>query len=107
MIFEIKRGSRGPRLEATLSSSGVAQNLTGTTVKLYATRVRTGVILLNGSAVTIDTPLEGKVHFDWPDTSAWLLGMYRCEFEVTGGSPSPVRFPSNEYWYIHVLPEVK
>lgn len=102
-VFEVKRGAKG-KLTATLTTAeGAPQDLTGATVALFASRWRTGVQLLAGSAVTIEDGPAGEVSFVLPDTSAWPLGMHACEFEVSGLTPTPVRYPSGGYFWIHVI----
>lgn len=116
-FFEIVHGANGPTLDATLTKAdGSAQDLTGATVTLFAERRKSGLIWLNGVAVTIVTPTAGLVRYtflagDWttlegsPDLGD---GIYRAQWHVAGLSPTPVRFPTaHPGWFgIHVLPKV-
>lgn len=115
--FEIVHGANGPTLDATLTQAdGSPQVLTGATVTLFAERRKSGVIWLNGAAVTLEDALLGKVRYtfvagDWtaleasPDLGD---GIYKAQWHVAGLTPTPVRFPtSHPGWFgIHVLPKV-
>lgn len=103
---EIKQDQRGPELFATLTANGVAQNLTGATVKFSMESQRTGLIKVNAAAVTIVDAPTGQVKYSWAAGDTDTPGLYRAEFEVTGLAVTPVRFPSDEYLYVHVLPKV-
>lgn len=103
---EIKQDQRGPELFATLTANGIAQNLTGATVKFSMESTRTGTIKVNAGTVTIVDAATGQVKYSWQATDTDTPGLYRAEFEVTGLSVTPVRFPSDEFLYVLVLPKV-
>jgi hypothetical protein len=116
-FFEIVHGANGPTLDAVLTKAdGTPQNLTGATVTLYAERRKSGLVWLNGVAVTIVDAPTGAVRYtfvngDWtaleasPDLGD---GIYRAQWHVAGLSPTPVRFPTEHPgWFgIHVLQKV-
>src|SRR5262245_26343478 len=101
-VFSIVHGSLGPRLHAVLKTDGVPQNLTGATVTLFAERRSSGQIWINGAAVTIVDAPNGVVEYSWQNADWTNLeanttlgdGMYRAQWNVTGLSPTPVRFPT-------------
>lgn len=110
MTFEIKQGALGPSLDATLTTGdGSPQDLSGATVKFYMKRVQTGALKINGANATIVDAEAGQVRYTWTGTDTDTAGMYRAEFEITGLSPTPVRFPSGgqpPYIRVRVLPKV-
>lgn len=108
-VHELRRGSKGPSLKATLTTNGVVQNLTGATVVLSLMRLRTGGLTLSAGAVALEDAANGVVRHDWGDTTAYPEGLHRAEFKVTGLSPTPVLWPSgdqDEEIFVHIVPPV-
>lgn len=108
--FEVIQDALGPALEATLTKGdGTAQDLTGATVKLFMERRSTGTIKINGAAAAIVAPAtSGKVKYTFQGSDTDTPGVYRAQWEVSGLSPTPVRFPTEHpgWFTVVIMPKV-
>lgn len=57
-------GNRDPSITETITSDGVAINLTGKTVKAKAREVGSAILLVDETAVIVSAP-DGTVRYDW------------------------------------------
>lgn len=100
----IKQGDTGPPLIATLKGrDGVAQNLTGASVKLNVV----GVMTLDHATCTILDAVNGKVQYDWQSANTTAVGKSRGEFEVTLVDGTIVTFPNDSFFEINIVAQLK
>src|SRR6266566_2446897 len=57
--------TRSPSLLDTITSDGVAVDLTGTTVKLQMRAVGTSTLKIDAAASIVGSPTLGNVRYDW------------------------------------------
>lgn len=107
--FYIKLGDRLPSLGCTLlDDTGVAQDVTGATVKFAVRRKNTKPALLDASA-TVVTAASGIVRYDWAagDTATLLgVGDFEGEFQVTLANGKVGTFPGDGYIPIVVTRDI-
>jgi hypothetical protein len=80
-------GNRNPSLTETITSGGVAVDLTGATVVFKARPVGGNPVTLTGSTVVVSAP-AGTVRFDWAAGdigTAMTVGQYLVWWQVTVG----------------------
>lgn len=98
-VFYIKRGDRGPSFAATLrDAAGVAIDLTtAAAVKLLvATPTPLDV------AVTIVTPTEGTIRYDWAEGDTDTAGVFNAELEIDWGGGLKQTIPNRGYIKIYI-----
>lgn len=89
MTKEVKRNDNARRLKFALTSGGVAQNLTGASVKIKFA----GGIVVEGADVTIESPATaGIVSCSAAEISA-TVGTYDAEVEVTFADTTHATWP--------------
>lgn len=94
--FRIVKGQRSPSMADTIKISGVAQDLTGATVKLMMRALRDSTELVD-TAATIVSAVAGTVRYDWAtaDTNR-DAGTYMGWWRVTwsnGTTQDSLEFP--------------
>jgi hypothetical protein len=103
MTFVIKQGDTSPSIKAVLTDSdGVAINLTGCSVDFVMKDYNNGVVL--NEAMTIVTPLQGIVQYDWQIGDTDNTGTYYAEFKVTYTNLSVETFPNNSNVTVVIYP---
>src|SRR6266699_249848 len=74
--------TRSPSLLDTITSDGVAVDLTGTTVKLQMRAVGSSTLKVDAAA-TIVTPAAGTVKYDWAAADVNTSGFFTAWWRVT------------------------
>ncbi len=77
-------GNLDPSVTETITSDGVAVNLTGATVKFKMRAVGSTTLKIDANAVIV-TALEGKVRYDWQAADVDTAGFYLVWWTVTIG----------------------
>jgi hypothetical protein len=101
--YTIKQGDTLPLLQATLTDSNGAVNLSG------AASVRFRMVSADTGAVTVDAlaqiadPLNGIVSYAWTPSDTSTAGEYLAEFLVTFGNGTVEHFPNDSYLWIRVV----
>ena len=105
MAFSIKQNDTSPSLQATLTDAALDPiNLTGASVRLHMKSVD-GTLKID-EAMTVVTPLEGVIQYDWQAGDTDTVGTYYVEFEVTYADASVETFPNNGNKTISVVKEL-
>jgi len=105
MAFNIKQNDTSPSLQATLKdASPVAIDLTGASVQLHM-KALDGTLKVD-TPMTIVTPLEGVVQYDWQAGDTDTVGAYYVEFQVTYADASVETFPNNGSKIVSVVREL-
>lgn len=105
MAFSIKQNDTSPSLQATLKDASLtAINLVGATVRFHMKSVD-GTLKID-QPMTVVTPLEGIVQYDWQAGDTDTVGTYYVEFEVTYFDNSVETFPNNGNKVVSVVKEL-
>jgi hypothetical protein len=105
MAFSIKQNDTSPSLQATLKDAALDPiNLTGASVRLHMKSVD-GTLKID-EAITIVTPLQGIIQYDWQSGDTDTVGTYYVEFEVTYSDNSVETFPNNGSKVVSVVKEL-
>jgi hypothetical protein len=105
MAFSIKQNDTSPSLQATLKDAALDPiNLTGATVRLHMKSVD-GTIKID-QPMTVVTPLQGLIRYDWQAGDTDTVGTYYVEFEVTYADASIETFPNNGSKVVSVVREL-
>jgi hypothetical protein len=105
MAFSIKQNDTSPSLQATLKDAALDPiNLTGATVRLHMKSVD-GTIKID-QPMTVVTPLQGLIRYDWQAGDSDTVGTYYVEFEVTYADASIETFPNNGSKVVSVVREL-
>lgn len=105
MAFSIKQNDTSPSLQATLKDASLtAINLVGATVRFHMKSVD-GTLKID-QPMTVVTPLEGIVQYDWQAGDTDTVGTYYVEFEVTYSDNSVETFPNNGNKVVSVVKEL-
>ncbi|MBM4418811.1 MAG: hypothetical protein FJ033_10935 [Chloroflexi bacterium] len=75
-------GDRLPKIQTTLTSAGVAVDLTGMTVAFKMRAIGSSVLKVNAAA-TIDVAASGQVSYSWASADVDTAGLYLAWWEVT------------------------
>lgn len=103
MTFVIKQGDTSPSIKVALTDSdGTAINLTGCSVDFVMKDYNNGVVL--NEAMTIVTPLQGIVQYDWQEGDTDSSGTFYAEFKVTYTNLSVETFPNNSNTTVVIYP---
>lgn len=105
MAFNIKQNDTSPSLQATLKDAALDPiNLTGASVRLHMKSVD-GTLKID-QPMTIVTPLQGIIQYDWQAGDTDTVGTYYVEFEVTYSDNSVETFPNNSSKVVSVVKEL-
>lgn len=105
MAFSIKQNDTSPSLQAALKDAALTPiNLTGATVRLHMKSVD-GTLKID-QPMTVVTPLQGIIQYDWQTGDTDTVGTYYVEFEVTYSDASVETFPNNGNKTISVVREL-
>lgn len=105
MAFSIKQNDTSPSLQATLKDAALDPiNLTGASVRLHMKSVD-GTLKID-QPMTIVTPLQGIIQYDWQAGDTDTVGTYYVEFEVTYADASVETFPNNGSKVVSVVKEL-
>lgn len=105
MAFSIKQNDTSPSLQAALKDAALTPiNLTGATVRLHMKSVD-GTLKID-QLMTVVTPLQGIIQYDWQTGDTDTVGTYYVEFEVTYSDASVETFPNNGNKTISVVREL-
>ena len=105
MAFSIKQNDTSPSLQATLKDAALDPiNLTGATVRLHMKSVD-GSLKID-QPMTVVTPLQGLIQYDWQAGDTDTVGTYYVEFEVTYSDSSIETFPNNGSKVVSVVREL-
>lgn len=104
--FTIKQGDTAPIFRFTLTGvDGVAQDLTGATVRLSLRNAQRQLVV-NRAVCVVDTPLQGVGHFAWQAANTAAAGPLEGELEATLGDGSILTFPNDGYLTVLVTPQL-
>jgi hypothetical protein len=105
MAFKIKQNDTSPSLQATLKDAALDPiNLTGATVRLHMKSID-GTLKID-QPMTVVTPLQGLIQYDWQAGDTDTVGTYYVEFEVTYSDASIETFPNNGSKVVSVVREL-
>jgi hypothetical protein len=105
MAFSIKQNDTSPSLQATLKDAALTPiNLTGANVRLHMKSVD-GTLKID-QPMSVVTPLQGIIQYDWQAGDTDTVGTYYVEFEVTYSDASVETFPNNGNKTISVVREL-
>jgi hypothetical protein len=104
-VFYIKRNDTLPSLQATLTRSGSAVNLTGLSVKFHMRDAYTGTVVINSPATIVDA-VNGIVEYLWEPADTVAAGLYEGEFEVTIAPDKVMTFPNDGHILIHIVDDI-
>lgn len=105
MAFSIKQNDTSPSLQATLKDAALDPiNLTAANVRIHMKSVD-GTLKID-APMTVVTPLEGLVQYDWQVGDTDTVGTYYVEFEVTYADASIETFPNNGSKVVSVVKEL-
>ena len=105
MAFSIKQNDTSPSLQATLKDAALDPiNLTAANVRIHMKSVD-GTLKID-QPMTVVTPLQGLVQYDWQAGDTDTVGTYYVEFEVTYADNSIETFPNNGSKVISVVREL-
>lgn len=94
MAFSIKQNDTSPSLQATLRDAALDPiNLTGAAVRLHMKSVD-GTLKVD-RPMTVVTPTQGVIQYNWQTGDTDTVGTYYVEFEVTYPGDSVETFPNN------------
>jgi hypothetical protein len=85
--------------------TGAAINLTGATVKLFIRKADGTGTPLNRT-VTIVTPANGTVRYDWVATDTDTAGDYVMEYQITFGDGKIATVPTEGYITLQVIDDI-
>jgi hypothetical protein len=95
--FYIKRGDRGPSLQATLvDHSGNAINLTS------ASAVKFKMAQIVDAAAVVVSASAGTVRYDWALDDTRVAGTYNAEFEIEWSDGRKQTVPNDGYLTVEV-----
>lgn len=104
--WTLKAHDRLPSIQATLTSGGVAVDLTtATSVKFIMTATSGGTPKVNAAAVVV-TAASGIVRYDWVSADVDTPGTYNAEWQVTWPGPKQQTFPTLTYHSIQILADL-
>lgn len=95
--FYLKQGDTGRALLCILEDTrGLAQDLTGATVR-FSMRLRgSATPKVSAQACTVVDALAGTVRYDWQAADLDIPGVYQAEFVATLASGKDITFPANQ-----------
>jgi hypothetical protein len=106
MTFSIKQNDTGPAMLATLQdASGAAVNITGALVRFHMRQIGSTQVKVD-AAVTIVSPLDGAVRYNWIAADTDTIGSYQAEFEVTYADASIETFPNDGYIRVEIIDDI-
>jgi hypothetical protein len=107
--YYVKQGDDSESLTAVLVDRlNVAVNLTGATVKMYATHAIAGTLAVNAT-VTVNADQinhRGEVTYAFAAGGLTVPGEYLVEWEVTFAGGKKQTFPNDGYSIITVVPQL-
>jgi len=105
MTFYIKQNDTSPSMLATLQdASGVAVDISGSTVSFYMGNINGNVV---DSTATVVDAVNGQVRYDWVASDTANSGMYQAEFEVVYAGGTKETFPNNDYISVVIKPDLQ
>ena len=105
MAFSIKQNDTSPSLQATLKDAALDPiNLTSANVRLHMKSID-GTLKID-QPMTVVTPLQGLIQYDWQAGDTDTVGTYYIEFEVTYSDASIETFPNNGSKVVSVVREL-
>jgi hypothetical protein len=105
MAFSIKQNDTSPSLQATLKDAALTPiNLTGANVRLHMKSVD-GTLKID-QPMSVVTPTQGIIQYDWQAGDTDTVGTYYVEFEVTYSDASVETFPNNGSKVVSVVKEL-
>lgn len=95
--FYLKGGDTAPNLEAVLSdATGTPIDLTSAAAEIRIRRPRSTETILR-EPVTITTPENGSVRYNWDTTDTAKSGRYRLDFVVEYPTGDQETFPNDGF----------
>jgi hypothetical protein len=106
MAVTIKRNDTHPPIEATLKdANGDPIDLTGAAVKFIMKKTGAVTPILS-TAMTIVSPTEGTIKYEWEAGTTAIAGLYEFEFEITFADTSKLTVPNAEYERLRILEDL-
>jgi hypothetical protein len=102
--FTIKRGSRLPHIQATVTAHGGPVDLSQVTAVRFVMTTLAGVIKVNAAGVVVDAT-EGVVEYAWAAADTDTPGEYEAEFVLTFDTGEVMRVPTEGYIIVRVVPD--
>ncbi len=102
--FTTKQHDTWPPIEATLSDTNGALNLTGASVRLILKTVA-GAVAVDAACSILD-PLGGVVRYQWVPTDTATVATYQGEFEITWSDGKITTVPNDEYFKVVIVADL-
>jgi hypothetical protein len=104
--FTIKRGSRLPRIRATVpgAQEGGPVDLSGVTAVQFVMADMKGVLKVNAAGAVLDAA-ERIVEYAWAAADTEVAGEYEAEFMLTFTGGEQMRVPTDGYIIVRVVPD--
>lgn len=103
--WTMKQHDRKPSIQATLSTTAGAVDLTGCTVKFIMAPAAGGAPTINATA-TIVTAVSGVVRYDWISADTATTGSFLAEWQVTDAGGKQWTFPTLAYHTISIVADL-
>lgn len=88
MTVTLYKGNRLPLLTDTITSSGTAVNLTGSTVTFYMRPDNSATLKVNGSTATIVSAAAGTISYAWAAADVDTVGDWKSWWTVSSSGKS-------------------
>lgn len=106
MAITRKENDTGPPIESTLTTDGVADDLTGADVVFTLWKESDGTLKVEEATATVVDASAGEVRYDLQSGDLDETGLFLFEWEVTFSDGTIQTYPNRrEGARLHVIPE--